>query len=66
MSMKTTALTIAAAGFLFAASHAGAQSRIEVGQQAPDFTLESSTGQSFQLSSRQGEKTLLVFFRGTW
>ena len=42
--------------------------RVEVGQQAPDFTLESSEGQSYSLGQlRGGEKHLvMVFFRGTW
>lgn len=41
--------------------------RPAVGDLAPDFTLESSDGESLTLSSMRGQqKVLLVFFRGTW
>lgn len=41
--------------------------RVEEGQEAPAFTLESSAGESHSLSDLRGEKNLVViFFRGTW
>lgn len=41
--------------------------RIEVGQQAPAFSLTSSDGKTYSLADLRGEKDLaLVFFRGTW
>jgi peroxiredoxin Q/BCP len=35
---------------------------IEVGDQAPDFTLPSSRGGSFTLSSQRGQKNVVLFF----
>ena len=35
---------------------------IEVGQQAPDFTLTSDGNEAVTLSSLQGKKTVLAFF----
>ena len=48
--------------------HASASSgRIEVGQEAPDFTLKSPDGSVHRLADLRGKKNLvLVFFRGTW
>ncbi len=41
--------------------------RIEVGQEAPGFTLTSSDGETYSLAELHGEKDLvLVFFRGSW
>jgi cytochrome oxidase Cu insertion factor (SCO1/SenC/PrrC family) len=41
--------------------------RIQVGQEAPAFTLESSAGVSHSLKRLRGKKNLVVvFFRGTW
>lgn len=41
--------------------------RPAVGEEAPDFTLTSSDGETLTLSAMRGEKkVLLVFFRGTW
>ena len=40
---------------------------IQVGQKAPDFTLESHTGQKIKLSAAFGKTpTVLVFYRGYW
>lgn len=40
---------------------------IQVGQKAPDFTLESHTGQKVKLSAAFGKTpTVLVFYRGYW
>lgn len=41
--------------------------RPAVGDEAPDFSLPSSDGETVTLSSMRGQKkVLLVFFRGTW
>ncbi len=41
--------------------------RVKVGNQAPDFTLESSDGRGVSLSSFRGEKNVLLYFsRGHW
>ncbi len=44
------------------------QASVEVGQQAPDFELEDSTGKSYTLSEFRGEKAVVLeFFRsGDW
>lgn len=42
-------------------------SALEVGEHAPDFTLESHNNQKITLSSARGSKpTVLVFYRGNW
>ncbi len=42
-------------------------SALEVGELAPDFTLESHNNQKITLSSARGSKpTVLVFYRGNW
>jgi len=41
--------------------------RVEVGQEAPLFELDSSDGESLRLAELRGEAPLiLIFFRGTW
>lgn len=41
--------------------------RIQVGQEAPDFSLESHGGEVVTLSGLRGEtNVLLVFYRGHW
>ncbi|TDI42759.1 MAG: redoxin domain-containing protein [Acidobacteria bacterium] len=47
---------------------AGAQTIVAVGDSAPDFTLEDSTGKTYTLSSYRGEKAVVLeFFRsGDW
>jgi len=41
--------------------------RIQVGDEAPDFTLSSFSGEPVTLSDYQGESNvLLVFYRGHW
>ena len=41
--------------------------RVEVGQQAPTFSLSTTDGATLSLASLQGDKLLvLTFFRGTW
>ncbi len=42
-------------------------SRIKVGDEAPDFTLEDQDGKPVTLSSYHGKKSVvLVFYRGYW
>lgn len=71
--MKNHALTLSmAAGITAASLSAAAETpsqadRIEVGQEAPAFSLASSDGETYSLSDLRGEKNLvLVFFRGSW
>ena len=41
--------------------------RVEVGEEAPHFELESLDGQRLSLESLRDESPLvLIFFRGTW
>ncbi len=41
--------------------------RVRVGTAAPDFTLESRTGDRITLSSFRGKKdVILIFYRGHW
>jgi cytochrome oxidase Cu insertion factor (SCO1/SenC/PrrC family) len=41
--------------------------RVKVGQPAPDFTLEETTGKPITLSDFRDKKTvILVFYRGYW
>ena len=49
------------AGMLVSASGATA---LEVGEQAPDFTLPSTTGERVSLSQFQGKKLVLLEFYG--
>jgi hypothetical protein len=40
---------------------------VEVGEQAPSFSLTTTAGQTLSPEDLQGEKLLvLTFFRGTW
>lgn len=42
-------------------------SQLEVGEMAPDFTLEDHNNQKVTLSSaRAGRPAILVFYRGYW
>lgn len=42
-------------------------SPVNVGEMAPDFTLEDQDGRKVSLSSARGEKpVVLVFYRGYW
>ena len=67
MTLRNASLAIAALGSLLLATQTAAQTRVAVGQQAPGFALESSTGETYDLSSVNGhKKLLLVFYRGTW
>ncbi|MBL8204220.1 MAG: redoxin domain-containing protein [Blastocatellia bacterium] len=41
--------------------------RVNVGDEAPDFTLEKEAGKTITLSQYRGQKTVvLVFYRGHW
>jgi len=41
--------------------------RVQIGQPAPDFTLEAAGGQAVTLSQFRGSKrVVLVFYRGQW
>ena len=41
--------------------------RVNVGDEAPDFTLEKEAGKPVTLSEYRGQKTVvLVFYRGYW
>lgn len=41
--------------------------RVNVGQPAPDFTLENMDGQTVSLSDFRGKNSVvLVFYRGQW
>ena len=41
---------------------AGVASALEIGEQAPDFTLPSTTGEKISLSQFRGKKLVLVEF----
>lgn len=67
MIFKKATLALTALFCLLVATQAAAQTRVSVGQQAPGFALESSGGETYDLSSLEGDKKLLlVFYRGTW
>lgn len=71
---KAWGLTVALIGLSFVAGQSLAdeateahQEPIAVGQQAPEFTLTGSDGETYDSSTLRGEKNLLmIFFRGTW
>lgn len=64
----TLALLLGVAAFpVTAEQEAGQAARVEVGEQAPDFSLSTTDGATLSLASLQGDKPLvLTFFRGTW
>ena len=45
-------------------SGAGVATALEVGEQAPDFTLPSTTGEEISLSQFRGKKLVLIEFYG--
>ena len=67
MTFRTATVALTALCCLVLTTQAAAQTRVSVGQQAPGFALESSGGETYDLSSLEGDKKLLlVFYRGTW
>jgi cytochrome oxidase Cu insertion factor (SCO1/SenC/PrrC family) len=43
------------------------EDRVQVGDEAIDFTMQSLDGETVSLSDMRGEKNVVViFFRGTW
>ena len=46
------------------ATGAGVATAVEVGEQAPDFTLPSTTGEKISLSQFRGKKLILLEFYG--
>ena len=46
------------------AAGAGVATAVEVGEQAPDFTLPSTTGEKISLSQFRGKKLILIEFYG--
>ncbi len=68
-SLTFSALAVAAmfCAVTSQADDAKEMARVEVGQEAPDFTLPDPAGTDFTLSALRGEKNvLMVFFRGAW
>jgi peroxiredoxin len=39
---------------------------LNVGKQAPDFTLQGTNNTKYSLSDFSGQPVILVFLRGTW
>jgi len=68
LSTLTPALLLGLATFPANAEEDVVQSpRVEVGEEAPPFTLPTTEGQTLSLESLRGDKPLvLTFFRGTW
>ncbi len=76
--LKTLVLiTICCAGIALAQTSLGPKdgqmlppsdlNRVNVGDEAPDFTLEKEAGKTLTLSEYRGKKTVvLVFYRGYW
>ena len=63
MLVLVATIAVAAPGGLGVAQ----ESVLEVGQPAPEFSLESVDGELHSLADLRGEKALvLLFFRGTW
>ncbi len=47
--------------------HCDAARPVQVGEEAPDFTLEGTDGNKVTLSSARGKMpTVIVFYRGSW
>ena len=60
---RMLALSVAAAGVI--AAGAGAQQpavELKVGDQAPDFTLQATDGQTYSLSKLRGKHVILAWF----
>ena len=49
------------------AEQGAAATPVQIGEKAPDFTLEDQQGKQVTLSSQFGKTmTILVFYRGSW
>jgi peroxiredoxin Q/BCP len=59
--MKKLSIVSAALAFSLLA-FCGAAGALEVGDKAPDFTLESTLGGKFKLSDQAGKKNVIVQF----
>jgi len=67
LGLAATTLLLGSLATAAGAEDAMEPKRVEVGQEAPAFSLQGSDGETHALSALRGEKNLvLVFFRGTW
>jgi cytochrome oxidase Cu insertion factor (SCO1/SenC/PrrC family) len=68
--MTARAALVLVAALLSLPAPAQAQARakpVEVGEQAPDFTLTDQNGRKQSLSAERGKRpVVLVFYRGYW
>jgi len=54
-------------GAAAAAEQTSRKSPVQIGETAPDFTLEDESGRSVQLAAARGKMpVVLVFYRGWW
>lgn len=61
--MKWTKRSIAMLGFFVALIHASPHARaLDVGDRAPDFELESTSGGKLKLSTLKGKNVLINFY----
>ncbi len=64
--VRIHALTLAAVGLLSggagAQQPAATQPELKVGDQAPDFTLQASDGQTYSLAKLRGKTVVLAWF----
>jgi peroxiredoxin len=63
-SVSTLLKAISVAGMLMLFSFSA--KAVELGAQAPDFKLQTLSGQQFQLSDYQGKKPVYLVFWATW
>lgn len=72
MTRIGTVVAVAAAGLMLGYIHAyssllpSTEGVIDVGQQAPDFSLPGPTGQDVELQAYLGKPLVLIFYRGYW
>ena len=62
--MRTTIrlMRLLAAALLISPATAAAQQELQVGDLAPDFTLQASDGQTYTLSELRGQAVVLAWF----